>query len=86
MGLLGSKHVTGVRHRIMTTMKIGLKFKDKQFPPLCCKAWDVFVRRCRVVYNSARLVSSSCDVVTFERSGQEVDCVFQCRHGGAGSG
>ena len=44
MELMGPSRITAVRVRIMTTLKIGLKFKGHGFPELCCKAWNCFVR------------------------------------------
>ncbi|XP_032809792.1 serine/threonine-protein kinase ATR [Petromyzon marinus] len=43
MELMGSKHVTSVRVKMMTTLRTGLRYQD-DFPRLCCKAWDCFVR------------------------------------------
>ncbi|XP_077988664.1 serine/threonine-protein kinase ATR-like [Glandiceps talaboti] len=43
MKLMGPKHITAVRVKVMTTLKIGLKYKDKGFPELNCKAWDCLV-------------------------------------------
>ena len=45
MKLMGAKHITGVRVKVMTTLKIGLRYKDHGFPALSCKAWDCFVHR-----------------------------------------
>ncbi|KAK2190032.1 hypothetical protein NP493_91g01005 [Ridgeia piscesae] len=41
--LMGPKHITTVRVRLMTTLKIGLVFKESGFPELCAKAWNCFV-------------------------------------------
>uniref|UniRef100_A0ACB8FBF9 Uncharacterized protein n=1 Tax=Sphaerodactylus townsendi TaxID=933632 RepID=A0ACB8FBF9_9SAUR len=43
MKLLGPKHISAVRVKMMTTLRTGLRYKD-DFPELCCKAWDCFVR------------------------------------------
>ncbi|XP_023568719.1 serine/threonine-protein kinase ATR [Octodon degus] len=43
MTLMGPKHVSSVRVKMMTTLRTGLRFKD-DFPELCCRAWDCFVR------------------------------------------
>ncbi|XP_053774486.1 serine/threonine-protein kinase ATR isoform X2 [Desmodus rotundus] len=43
MRLMGPKHVSSVRVKMMTTLRTGLRFKD-DFPELCCRAWDCFVR------------------------------------------
>ncbi|KAJ8029668.1 Serine/threonine-protein kinase ATR [Holothuria leucospilota] len=44
MRLMGPKHITGVRVKIMTTLKIGLRYKDHGFQLLSCRAWDCYVR------------------------------------------
>ncbi|XP_064619014.1 serine/threonine-protein kinase ATR-like [Lineus longissimus] len=44
MTLMGTKHITTVRVKVMTTLRIGLGFKDKDIPEVCCKAWNTFVR------------------------------------------
>ncbi|XP_036048485.1 serine/threonine-protein kinase ATR [Onychomys torridus] len=43
MKLMGPKYVSSVRMKMMTTLRTGLTFKD-DFPELCCRAWDCFVR------------------------------------------
>uniref|UniRef100_H3ANL6 Serine/threonine-protein kinase ATR n=1 Tax=Latimeria chalumnae TaxID=7897 RepID=H3ANL6_LATCH len=43
MKLMGPKHISSVRVKMMTTLRTGLRYKD-DFPELCCKAWDCFVR------------------------------------------
>ncbi|XP_022100883.1 serine/threonine-protein kinase ATR-like [Acanthaster planci] len=43
MKLMGTKHITGVRLKIMATLKIGLRYKDNGFPLLSCRAWQCFV-------------------------------------------
>lgn len=44
MKLMGPHNITTFRMHIMTTLRIGLQFKDQQFTELCCEAWDCFVR------------------------------------------
>ena len=44
MRLMGPQHITTVRMHIMTTLRIGLQFQDRQFTELCCEAWNCFVR------------------------------------------
>ncbi|XP_072524827.1 serine/threonine-protein kinase ATR [Salminus brasiliensis] len=43
MKLMGSKHISSVRVKMMTTLRTGLKYKE-DFPQLCCQTWDCFVR------------------------------------------
>eukprot|EP00058_Branchiostoma_floridae_P009059 XP_002594547.1 hypothetical protein BRAFLDRAFT_104468 [Branchiostoma floridae] len=43
MKLMGPKHITAVRVKVMTTLRICLRFKVKGFPELSCRAWDCFV-------------------------------------------
>jgi len=43
MRLMGPQHITTVRMHIMTTLRIGLQFQDRQFTELCCEAWNCFV-------------------------------------------
>ncbi|XP_044146292.1 serine/threonine-protein kinase ATR isoform X2 [Bufo gargarizans] len=43
MKLMGPKHISSVRVKIMTTLRTGLRYKD-DFPELCCRSWDLFVR------------------------------------------
>ena len=42
--LMGPKHVTFVRYKIMNTLRIGLRFKENGFPKISCHAWNAFVR------------------------------------------
>ncbi|XP_038072304.1 serine/threonine-protein kinase ATR-like [Patiria miniata] len=44
MKLMGTRHITGVRLKIMATLKIGLRYKDDGFPLLSCRAWQCFVQ------------------------------------------
>ncbi|XP_066455638.1 serine/threonine-protein kinase ATR [Eleutherodactylus coqui] len=43
MKLMGPKHISSVRVKMMTTLRTGLRYKD-DFPELCCRSWDLFVR------------------------------------------
>uniref|UniRef100_A0A8C2HF54 Serine/threonine-protein kinase ATR n=1 Tax=Cyprinus carpio TaxID=7962 RepID=A0A8C2HF54_CYPCA len=43
MKLMGPKHISSVRVKMMTTLRTGLRYKD-DFPELCCRTWDCFVR------------------------------------------
>uniref|UniRef100_A0A8C3KDA1 Serine/threonine-protein kinase ATR n=1 Tax=Calidris pygmaea TaxID=425635 RepID=A0A8C3KDA1_9CHAR len=43
MKLMGPKHTSSVRVKMMTTLRTALRYKD-DFPELCCRAWDCFVR------------------------------------------
>ncbi|KAG5847372.1 hypothetical protein ANANG_G00125340 [Anguilla anguilla] len=43
MKLMGPKHISSVRVKMMTTLRTGLRYKD-DFPELCCQTWDCFVR------------------------------------------
>ncbi|XP_024119150.1 serine/threonine-protein kinase ATR isoform X2 [Oryzias melastigma] len=43
MRLMGSKHISTVRVKMMTTLRTGLRYKE-DFPLLCCQTWDCFVR------------------------------------------
>ncbi|KAM9842902.1 serine/threonine-protein kinase ATR [Aulostomus maculatus] len=43
MRLMGAKHISSVRVKMMTTLRTGLRYRD-DFPLLCCKTWDCFVR------------------------------------------
>ncbi|KYO33910.1 serine/threonine-protein kinase ATR isoform B [Alligator mississippiensis] len=43
MKLMGPKHISAVRVKMMTTLRTGLRYKD-DFPELCCRAWNCFVR------------------------------------------
>ncbi|KAH9492123.1 hypothetical protein Btru_027012 [Bulinus truncatus] len=44
IGLMGSKHISSIRHKVMNTLKLGLKFTEKSFAEISCKAWNCFVR------------------------------------------
>ncbi|MBN3304026.1 ATR kinase, partial [Amia calva] len=43
MTLMGPKHISSVRVKMMTTLRTGLRYKD-DFPELCCQSWHCFVR------------------------------------------
>ncbi|XP_068136880.1 serine/threonine-protein kinase ATR isoform X2 [Hyperolius riggenbachi] len=43
MKLMGPKHITSVRVKMMTTLRTCLRYKE-EFPELCCRAWDLFIR------------------------------------------
>ncbi|XP_042558922.1 serine/threonine-protein kinase ATR [Clupea harengus] len=43
MNLMGPKHISSVRVKMMTTLRTGLKYKE-DYPELCCQTWDCFVR------------------------------------------
>nr|XP_033814332.1 serine/threonine-protein kinase ATR isoform X1 [Geotrypetes seraphini] len=43
MKLMGAKHISSVRVKMMTTLRTGLRYKE-DFPELCCRAWNCFVR------------------------------------------
>nr|XP_061780459.1 serine/threonine-protein kinase ATR-like [Nerophis lumbriciformis] len=43
MQLMGSKHISSVRVKMMTTLRTGLRYRQ-DFPLLCCQAWERFVR------------------------------------------
>ncbi|XP_068435941.1 serine/threonine-protein kinase ATR isoform X2 [Clinocottus analis] len=43
MRLMGSRHISSVRVKMMTTLRTGLRYRD-DFPLLCCQTWDCFVR------------------------------------------
>ncbi|XP_047467138.1 serine/threonine-protein kinase ATR [Mugil cephalus] len=43
MRLMGSKHISLVRVKMMTTLRTGLRYRE-DFPLLCCQTWECFVR------------------------------------------
>ncbi|XP_061551565.1 serine/threonine-protein kinase ATR [Phycodurus eques] len=43
MRLMGSKHISSVRVKMMTTLRTSLRYRE-DFPLLCCKTWECFVR------------------------------------------
>ncbi|KAM9341615.1 serine/threonine-protein kinase ATR [Symphorus nematophorus] len=43
MRLMGSKHISSVRVKMMTTLRTGLRYRE-DFPLLCCQTWECFVR------------------------------------------
>ncbi|XP_025077039.1 serine/threonine-protein kinase ATR-like isoform X1 [Pomacea canaliculata] len=42
--LMGSKHITSIRHKVVNTLRLGLQFKDTSFVEISCRAWNCFVR------------------------------------------
>ena len=44
MELMGAKHITVVRVKVMAILKLALKFKSRDLGDLCCEAWECFVR------------------------------------------
>ena len=44
IGLMGVKIISGIRHKIMNTLRIGLQFTDREFVEISCRAWNCFVR------------------------------------------
>ena len=43
MKLMGTKHITSVRVHLMTTLRIGHKYKEMGFAELCCEAWECYI-------------------------------------------
>uniref|UniRef100_A0A672JHL5 Serine/threonine-protein kinase ATR n=1 Tax=Salarias fasciatus TaxID=181472 RepID=A0A672JHL5_SALFA len=43
MRLMGSKHISSVRLKMMTTLRTSLRYRE-DFPLLCCQTWECFVR------------------------------------------
>ncbi|XP_067098811.1 serine/threonine-protein kinase ATR [Osmerus mordax] len=43
MRLMGPKHISSVRVKMMTTLRTGLRYRD-DFPLLCCQTWECFVK------------------------------------------
>lgn len=41
--LMGPKHIGVIRHKVVNTLRIGLKCKDKQMMEVSCRAWNCFV-------------------------------------------
>ena len=42
--LMGPKHITTIRHKVMNTLRLGLQFSHKTIVEVSCKAWNCFVR------------------------------------------
>lgn len=42
--LMGAKHITFVRYKIMNTLRISLRFDEKDFLVIACQAWNSFIR------------------------------------------
>lgn len=45
MKIMGTKAITTVRFKLMATLRLALRFKEGNFPKICCKAWSAFVSR-----------------------------------------
>ncbi|XP_022250452.1 serine/threonine-protein kinase ATR-like, partial [Limulus polyphemus] len=43
MELMGPKHITTVRMKVMATLKIAIRFTEEDFPQICAQAWNTFV-------------------------------------------
>ncbi|XP_076348259.1 serine/threonine-protein kinase ATR-like [Tachypleus tridentatus] len=43
MELMGPKHITAVRMKVMATLKIAIRFTEEDFPQICTQAWNTFV-------------------------------------------
>ncbi|XP_076315035.1 serine/threonine-protein kinase ATR-like [Tachypleus tridentatus] len=43
MELMGPKHITAVRMKVMATLKIAIHFTEEDFPQICTQAWNTFV-------------------------------------------
>nr|XP_042905636.1 serine/threonine-protein kinase ATR isoform X1 [Parasteatoda tepidariorum] len=48
MQLMGTRAITAVRFKLMATLRLTLRFKKDDFPKICCKAWNTFVRSIEV--------------------------------------
>ncbi|XP_076443272.1 serine/threonine-protein kinase ATR-like isoform X2 [Babylonia areolata] len=42
--LMGSKHISSIRHKVVNTLRLGLQFKDRSMMEVSCRAWNCFVR------------------------------------------
>ncbi|GFR86846.1 serine/threonine-protein kinase atr, partial [Elysia marginata] len=42
--LMGSKHITTIRHKVMNTLRLALNFREAKFVEISCKAWNCFVK------------------------------------------
>ncbi|XP_076342142.1 serine/threonine-protein kinase ATR-like isoform X1 [Tachypleus tridentatus] len=40
MELMGPKHITAVRMKVMATLKIAIHFTEEDFPQICTQAWN----------------------------------------------
>ncbi|XP_074649776.1 serine/threonine-protein kinase ATR-like [Tubulanus polymorphus] len=49
MKLMGQKYITTVRVKVMTTLRIGLRFKEAGFPEVSCRAWNCFVHSVELI-------------------------------------
>ncbi|XP_076341911.1 serine/threonine-protein kinase ATR-like isoform X2 [Tachypleus tridentatus] len=45
MELMGPKHITAVRMKVMATLKIAIHFTEEDFPQICTQAWNTFVHK-----------------------------------------
>ncbi|KAK7486773.1 hypothetical protein BaRGS_00021920, partial [Batillaria attramentaria] len=45
LNLMDSEHIGSIRYKVMNTLRLGLRFKDRAFMELSCRAWNCFVRR-----------------------------------------
>ncbi|GIY34757.1 hypothetical protein CDAR_97931 [Caerostris darwini] len=43
MKIMGSRAITAVRFKLMATLRLTLRFKEGDFPKICCKAWSTFI-------------------------------------------
>ncbi|KAG8185459.1 hypothetical protein JTE90_019718 [Oedothorax gibbosus] len=43
MKIMGTRAITTVRFKLMATLRLALRFKEGNFPKICCKAWSAFV-------------------------------------------
>ena len=44
MEMMGPKHITVVRVKVMAILRLALQFETADFHDLCCQAWECFVR------------------------------------------
>ncbi|CAL1526088.1 unnamed protein product, partial [Lymnaea stagnalis] len=44
IGLMGSRQISSIRHKVMNTLRLGLQFTERSFVEISCKAWNCFVR------------------------------------------
>ncbi|KAK6188750.1 hypothetical protein SNE40_004864 [Patella caerulea] len=42
--LMGPKHISSIRYKVLNTLRLGLQFKDKTFVENSCRAWNCFIR------------------------------------------
>ncbi|ESO92356.1 hypothetical protein LOTGIDRAFT_190706 [Lottia gigantea] len=41
--LMGPKHISSIRHKVLNTLRLGLQFKDTVFVENSCRAWNCFI-------------------------------------------